>query len=84
MATNKQTYNSRRQRFLIADALVPIIAEMLSQVKEARKNEMTFAGNEEVDTGDFDNLKIKLEELLQAAITLGTENFEPFSNGRME
>jgi hypothetical protein len=73
---NKQTYDPRKARFDLAESNIFKMNEILQAIKDAWEEEMNFAPNDMLDTADFDNLKIKAEELLKAIITLGTDNMQ--------
>jgi hypothetical protein len=73
---NKQNYDPKKARFELAESNIMKINTLLWDVQVARTSEINYAPNETIDTADFDNLKIKIEELLQAFIKLGIDNMQ--------
>lgn len=67
---NKNDYDRQSARLQLARQVEDALMPLLETIIKARRDEMDFASNDSVDAGDFDNLRIKAEELIKAARTL--------------
>lgn len=71
---NQKNYNGKTERAILARAMFNDLENMYRLIIEARSNEMSFAPNDTVDPSDFDNLKIKVVELINTVKKLERDN----------